>query len=97
MSHAFRRPTASVDVQDDSVVLEEPDDLRDVADRILRVASSGVGVAACVAGTAVDALTGELAARSLGPDLGQVRLRKGGWWLLHLSGGRFTAAESHDP
>jgi 8-oxo-dGTP pyrophosphatase MutT (NUDIX family)/phosphohistidine phosphatase SixA len=82
---------------DPALAQEAPDDVRDVADRILRVASSGLGVAACVAGAAVDALTGELAARSLGPDLGQVRLRKGGWWLLHLSAGRFTAAESHDP
>lgn len=82
---------------DPALANTEPDDAREVAARLLRVASGGAGVAACVAGPGVDPLVRELTAGSFGPDLGQLRLRKGGWWLLHLSGGRFTAAERHDP
>jgi hypothetical protein len=82
---------------DDGLDGPQPPDAHEVAQRVVRIASSGLGVGICVAGSAVAPLVRELTERSGGPDLGEVRLRKGGWWLLHLSGGRYVAAERHDP
>lgn len=80
-------------------LLAEADDpgFTGLVSRLLREASAGSGTGLCVPGAGLEPVLAALTAQALGPRLSEPRVRKGGWWVIHVSRGRYVAAERHDP